>query len=94
MRTYKEIMAISTDALSVELGNGLKIEASCYTDDPEVLEWPAEFSIRPNWNDEIGMFDNHHGELDSSLMELADKISAVYGGKWVLDGYQGFVEQE
>lgn len=81
--TFREVIAKlgNENKFTVELPDGGTIEAYCWTDDPEVLEWPATFSVAPSWG-EMGAA-NRKGELDVYLWTLCEKIEAALPGtKW------------
>lgn len=63
------------------------LTASCWTDDDEMLDLPASFDVDASWQHDggIGRYDNLHGELDSALRALSNKIAAKFGGDWCYD---------
>ena len=68
-----------------EKDRGATITAACWTDDPEMLNHAAIFSVDASWQHfgGIGRYDNLHGELDTALMALEKQIKAKFGGEWV-----------
>ena len=96
MKTYKEVIElIGNREFAVDLDDGNKLTASCWTDDPEVLGWPAAFDVSASWGDgSIGNYDNLKGELDIPLMRLADEIEkAIPGLSLVYNALNGQLEQ-
>ncbi|MBQ5795523.1 MAG: hypothetical protein IIW14_05970 [Kiritimatiellae bacterium] len=95
--TFKEVIdLIGNREFAIELDGGKTLTAYCWTDDPEVLEWPATFDVVASWRDDgsIGMYDNLKGELDIPIMRLADEIGkAVPGIKLLYSDPDGYFEQ-
>ena len=82
MKTYKEVMDLLGDReFTIGLDDGNLLTARCWTDDPEVMSWPASFDVSASWGDgRIGQYDNLKGELDIPIMRLADEIEKAMPG--------------
>lgn len=92
--TFKEVIEkIGEREFRVELDNGQWLAVSCWTDDEEVLAWPATFSVSTSWG-EIGQYDNLHGELDAALYGLIKQLEmALPGTTWRYDAPNASMEQ-
>lgn len=80
MKTFREVIELLGERQFVwDFGDGSMLRASCWTDDPAVLDSPAAFDVRASWG-RIGRFDNLRGELDRPLMHLAHDIEQAVPG--------------
>lgn len=95
MKTFREVINANGKKaveLTVNLSDytgdkrdeGLTVSATCWTDDPDVLDTPATFSIDASWQRDggVGRYDNQHGELDAPIMAIINQIVAKFGGEW------------
>lgn len=71
------------------------LTASCWTDDPDVMDSPAAFDIDASWQFDggIGRYDNMHDELMPQIDDLAAQIKAKFGGEWFFDAADGILHQ-
>lgn len=72
------------------------VAAYCWTDDPDMLDRPAAFTLDASWQSEggIGSHDNLNGELDAPIMALAKQIAAKFGGEWLYDAADSTLVQK
>ena len=97
MKTFREVLAEIGDEneFRVDLEDGAYITASCCTDDPEVMDWPATFDVVASWSvdGQVGRYDNLHGELEPYIESIIDMISDNLGGRWHYDAADGTIAQ-
>jgi len=87
-KTFREVIEACGEDFepTVTLDDGSTISAACWTDDEEVLAWPARFDVATSLDrgngTAIGRYDNLHGELDGALNILCKQIGDKVGGEW------------
>ena len=74
---------------------GGTLTASCWTDDPDVMDAPAVFDVDASWQLDggIGRYDNQHDELLPQIEKLIEQIAAKFGGDWYYSDADCLIEQ-
>lgn len=83
MKTFRQIIEANHGEpleISTIEESGLKVTASCWTDDPEVMDWPASFDVSADWE-----ITCHSPVSDAAICYLHDLIVAEVGGDWCYD---------
>lgn len=84
MKTYRQIMKRNPNGVSIRkfVSRGHWIEAYCYTDCEEVMDYPASFDLSVSWRqDGVPAAIDMIGE-DVALRRILHAICKRFGGDW------------